>query len=456
MTNSGNLIALLGLTAGISSAALAAPAAVFYENDNPNVVLGQVVVATGQSPDAFELMTVDQAFGAQEPVLTGTADHRTCSSPRGGTQKLLDAIAKAEQSLMYMETEKVAEAYLEGQNAITCLNEPLPHVEASRLNFLAGIAAMQGGNKIEAWDAFRAAWILNSDVAWDPNYPNNAERVFKLAINEAKATEKVELTLTVPAPESGFWWNGRPVPHGTTSMMVDTGEQIVQWSLGDKVATYRFTVKEGLAPIVAIPATVPEEFPRWVSDDRARAHMDAILPLSLAEGTDVLVAVGGGVWKTQVGWDEWEVLTPATSDILVALPETLNLDLNPVSAVEAQEAEAVSQEIEAEILEEASKREPIQFTAPAFWTESPTWAKATAPALAVVGAGLAMWARSNASEVSGFESARTTALDYGDTELAAQYMSDRDAAEQNATIGWSLAGGALVGAAVTVGIGFEF
>ena len=456
MRYSATPLTFFALSAGLSSVALASPATVFYENDNPNVVLGQVVVATGQSPDAFQLVTVAEAFGSRDAILTGTADHVTCSSPRGGTQKLLDAIAQAEQSLMYMETDKVAEAYVAGQNAITCLNEPLPHDEAARLNFLAGIAAMQDGDKIGAWDAFRAAWILNPEVAWDPNYPNNAERVFKLAINEAKATEKVELTLTVPAPESGFWWNGRPVPHGTTKMMVDTGEQIVQWSLGDKVATYRFTVKEGLAPSIAIPATVPAEFPRWVSDDRARAHMDAILPLTLAEGADVMVAVGGGVWKTQVGWDEWEVLTPPTADIVVELPETLNLDLNPVSDSEAQEAAVASQVLEAEILSEQKKREPIQFTAPAFWTESPTWAKATAPALAILGTGLAIWARSNSSEIAEFESGITTALDYGDTNLAEDYRNGLATARQNTAIGWSLAGGALVGAAVTVGVGFEF
>ena len=108
------------------------------------------------------------------------------------------------------------------------------------------------------------------------------------------------------------------------------------------------------------------------------------------------------------------------------------------------------------MLAEQTKREPIQFTAPAFWTESPVWAKATAPALAILGTGLAIWARSNANEVPGLESARVTALDYGDTELATQYLDNMNAAKQNSTIGWSLAGGALVGAAVTVGIGFEF
>ena len=211
---------LLGIAAMVGTATYAAPAAVFYENDNPNVVLGQVVVATGQAPGDFQLLTVEQAFSQKDPVLTGTADLRNCSSPLGGTQKLLDAIAQAEQALMYMETDRVAEAYKDGQNAITCLNEPLPHEEAARLNFLAGIAAMQAGDKLGGWDAFRAAWILNPEIPWDTNYPGSAERVFKLAINEAKATEKVELTLTVPAPESGFWWNGQPVPHGTTSMMV--------------------------------------------------------------------------------------------------------------------------------------------------------------------------------------------------------------------------------------------
>jgi hypothetical protein len=315
---------------------------------------------------------------------------------------------------------------------------------------------MQAGDKLGGWDAFRAAWILNPEIPWDSNYPSSAERVFKLAINEAKATDKVELTLTVPAPESGFWWNGQPVPHGTTSMMVDTGEQIVQWSMGDRVATYRFTVKEGLAPIVAIPATVPVEFPRWVSDERARKHMDAILPLALSEGTDVLVAVGGGVWKTQVGWDEWQVLAEPTEDILVALPETLNLNLNPVSEMEAQQAEAEALQIEAAIEEESKKRPPIEFKAPAFWTNSPTWAKATAPALAILGAGLAYWANSEASRVPGLESARGTALDYGLTDEAADYLDQLNAAEQNGLIGWSIAGGALVGSALTVGLAFEF
>jgi hypothetical protein len=153
-------IATLSAFCLLSQVALAAPATVFYENDNPNVVLGQVVVATGEAPNAFRLMTIEEAFSKRDPVLTGTANHRTCSSPRGGTQKLLDAISKAEQSLMYMEIDKVAKAYEEGQIAITCLNEPLPHNEAARLNFLAGIAAMQAGDKIEAFDAFRAAWLL--------------------------------------------------------------------------------------------------------------------------------------------------------------------------------------------------------------------------------------------------------------------------------------------------------
>jgi len=447
-------IALLGAFALSTSSVFAAPATVFYESDNPNIVLGQVVVATGEAPSEFRLTTVEETFSNLQPVLTGTTALRTCSSPRGGTQKLLDAIAEAEQHLMYMETAKVADAFERGQNAITCLNEPLPHSEAARLNFLNGIAAMQEGDKLAAWDGFRAAWILDADIPWDPNYPKNAERVFKLAINEAKATEKVELTLTVPAPESGFWWNGKPVPHGTTTMMVDTGEQIVQWSMGDKVATYRFSVKEGLAPIVAIPAIVPEEFPRWVSDERARKKMDDILPLGLTEGEDVLVAVGGGVWKTQVGWNEWQELTSPTSEILVELPEPLNLDLNPLTEVEVQAAAIESQEIEAEILLEKKPREPIE--APAFWKNSPTWAKATAPALLVVSAGFAAWANSKAGLVPGLKDARSTALDYNLTDEAAVYLTQQETAESQATIGWGLAGGALVGAGVTIGLGFNF
>jgi hypothetical protein len=447
-------IATLSAFCLLSQVALAAPATVFYENDNPNVVLGQVVVATGEAPNAFRLMTIEEAFSKRDPVLTGTANHRTCSSPRGGTQKLLDAISKAEQSLMYMEIDKVAKAYEEGQIAITCLNEPLPHNEAARLNFLAGIAAMQAGDKIEAFDAFRAAWLLNPQIEWDPNYPSQAERVFKLAINDAKATEKVNLTLTVPAPENGFWWNGRPVPHGTTKLMVDTGEHIVQWSLGEKVATYRFTVQEGLAPIVAIPALVPNEFPRWVTDTRAREKMDAILPLALAEGNDVLVVVGGGVWKTQVGWDEWKELVKPTQEVTITLPEPLDLNLNPVTETEAQAASDEALEIEAKILEEAA-REPL-FTAPAFWTETPIWAKATAPALLVVSAVLASRAKSKADLIPGFEEGRTIALDYGDTVLAEQYLNDQQEAKQKSQIGWGLAGGALVGAGLTIGIGFEF
>jgi hypothetical protein len=447
-------LAILGSLSLSTSIAFAAPATVFYENDNPNIVLGQVVVATGEAPSEFRLTTVEETFAKLQPVLTGTTALRTCSSPGGGTQKLLDAIAEAEQQLMYMETEKVADAFERGQNAITCLNEPLPSTEAARLNFLIGIAAMQEGDKLSAWDGFRAAWILDANIAWDTNYPKNAERVFKLAINEAKATEKVELTLTVPAPASGFWWNGKLVPHGTTTMMVNSGEQIVQWSMGDKVVTYRFSVKEGLAPIVAIPAIVPEEFPRWVSDIRARKKMDDILPLALTEGEDVFVAVGGGVWKTQVGWNEWEELTSPTSEILVELPEPLNLDLNPITEAEVQAAAIESLEIEAEILEEKKPRKPIE--APAFWKNSPTWAKATAPALLVVSAGLAAWANSKAGLVPGLKDARTTALDYNDTDLAEQYLSQQETAQTQATMGWSLAGGALVGAGVTIGIGFNF
>jgi hypothetical protein len=451
-----NLLPLAALAASsfVCQVALAAPATVFYEADNANVVLGQVVVATGLAPDAFKLVTIEDAFSHLEPVLTGTAEHRTCSSPRGGTQKLLEAISKAEQALMYMETEKVASAYKEGQNAITCLNEPLPQAEAARLNFLAGIAAMQSGDKISAWDAFRAAWILDPEIQWDPNYPKNAKRVFQLAINEAKATEKVDLTLTVPAPEGGFWWNGRTVPHGTIQMKVDTGEQIVQWSMGDKVATYRFTVQEGLAPIVAIPATVPSEFPRWVSDNRARQKMDSILPLALTEGEDVLIVVGGGVWKTQVGWDEWTELTPPTQDIMVSLPEPLNLELNPLTDVEVQAAAVETEAIEAEILQETIAKP--SFEMPAFWRDTPVWAKATAPVLLVASGVLAAWAKGQSSEILDWQNARTTALDNGEKELADQYLASEDKAKAQTQLGWTLAGGALVGAGVTIGIGFEF
>jgi len=447
-------LAALAVSSFVCQAALAAPATVFYEADNANVVLGQVVVATGLAPDAFKLVTIVDAFSHLEPVLTGTTEHRTCSSPRGGTQKLLDAISKAEQALMYMETEKLSAAYKDGQNAITCLNEPLPQAEAARLNFLAGIAAMQSGDKIAAWDAFRAAWILNPDIQWDLNYPKNAKRVFQLAINEAKATEKVDLTLTVPAPDGGFWWNGRTVPHGTTHMKVDTGEQIVQWSMGDKVSTYRFTVKEGLAPIVAIPAIVPKEFPRWVSDERARQKMDAILPLALTEGEDVLIVVGGGVWKTQVGWDEWNELTPPTQEIMVSLPEPLNLELNPLTEVEVQAAAVETEAIEAEILQEAVSKP--SFEMPAFWRETPVWAKATAPILIVASGALAAWAKGRSAEIPDWQEARTTALNANDLDLAAEYLTKEDKAATQATLGWTLAGGALVGAGVTVGLGFEF
>jgi hypothetical protein len=447
-------IATLSSLCLLGQVALAAPATVLYESDNPNVVLGQVVVATGEAPNAFQLMTIEDAFSNRDPVLTGTANHRTCSSPRGGTQKLLDAISNVEQSLMYMEIEKAAKAYEEGQIAITCLNEPLPYNEAARLNFLAGIAAMQAGDKIEAFDAFRAAWILNPQIEWDSNYPSQAERVFKLSINDAKATEKVSLSLTVPAPENGFWWNGRPVPHGTDQLMVDTGEQIVQWSLGEKVSTYRFTVAEGLAPIVAIPATVPTNFPSWVADLGTRKKMDSILPLALTEGEDVLIVVGGGIWKTQVGSDEWQELVSPTQPIPAVLPLPFNLDLNPLNSTEVEAAATETQEIEAQILEEATK-EPL-FTAPAFWTETPVWAMATAPALLVVSAVLAARAQSSANSIPGLENDFTSALDAGNAELAHQHWDEQAAAKRNSQISWGLAGGALVGAGLTVGLGFEF
>jgi hypothetical protein len=409
--------------------AQAAQTLIFHNADNPNVVLGEVVVATGEAPDEFSLRAVKDTFHGLPPQVEGALGLTPCPGEGQGPAGLSEAITRADQALNYMETDKVALALAEGEAIIGCLNNPLVAGQAARLQFLAGVTAIQGGDKGIAWDHFRAAWIYDHNITWDEAFPPAGRRVFNLAVAEARDTEAVGVELVVPAPPSGFWVDGHEVDHGATLLELTPGGHVLQWMVGGEIQTHRMAVPEGARPRLAIPALVPAELATWVGDGRTRGLVDPILALAMPEGMTALASAGGGIWKIVVGSGSWAELVAPPSPLVADFP-------SPEVQVPLPMPELAPGEI------------------PHIPQPTPTWAKVGTSVLAAVGIGLATYAGTQGKQASGHGTDYDGAMALGDVGAATDAYEARLTAERSAAAAWGVAGTALVGAGAGAIISF--
>jgi hypothetical protein len=302
---------------------------------------------------------------------------------------------------------------------------------------------MQEKDKAAAWDAFRTAWVMHPEIVWDDAFPPDARRVFQLAVEETKATEIVGIELVVPAPKSGFWLDGRAVAHGSEVLELFPGAHIFQWSVGEKIRTYRVTIPEGVSPKLAVPALVPVDFARWVAATRTQEIMSDILRLALPEGETVLVAAGGGVWKATIGTPGWEEVAEPTEKIEVDFPPRVFVDVEEV-------AEALNQTLP-ELVAESREKGWITLSA------APRWAKVGTPTLFAASVGLALFSVYESRVAIRADEDLESSLNAGDTQEAESHYEQRVAALRAAEGSRAVAAvglvGAGIGAVVTVRFG---
>jgi hypothetical protein len=400
---------------------------VFHNEGNPNIVLGAVVVATGEAPASFRMVTAADAFHGLPPRMEGAPALVPCGSAPNGVGALVMAVASAEQGLNYMETDKVVAALAQGESAIDCLDVRLPAAQAARLQFLAGIAAIQRGDKGAAWDHFRAAWNFDNDVAWDDAFPPSGLRVFKLAVAEAQDIETVGVELMVPAPKAGFWVNGVDVPHGAELLELTPGKHVLQWSVGGAIQTHRMVVPEGSRPRLAIPALVPADFPHWIADANTQDLVDDVLRLHMADGQTAFMVAGGGTWKGTVGAGAWQELVAPAAAVIADLPPR-----------EGRPAHAAAQPMVMDPVTPGGEVARLE--------AAPMWAKLGTPVLAAVGVGMAAYAASQSKTAADLGADYNAAMNEGKVLEATQAYEQRHAAERSAGVAWGVAGATLLGA----------
>lgn len=285
---------------------------VLYGSGEPTMALARVQAADPRAGDLIA-STLSELLADTEASLTGAA-LTTCQ----GNPTTLEAIASLQTQIEgmvgYMEFENALTTLSQATASLACVRDRLDENIAPRLYFLEGIAAHGASNVQRAKAAFAAALVFNPELAWDDYFAPDAKSLLDLAASEMDQEARVKVTLS-PTPDAGaLWVDGYPA--SSVPLELVPGDHLVQ-VLAGRLRTFRLTLSAGTPATLVIPEAIGNERADWVGEPKTRTDLDSVLAMYLEPGRTLYFSTPDGVWRTEVGTGEWEVME-AKSEIVTS------------------------------------------------------------------------------------------------------------------------------------------
>ena len=298
------LCGLLGCLTAPGSAL--AKDAVVYQGENASVAVSRVVVATSGHYDDFDPIDLDTVFDQVGPALLGPGRFEPCTETVSPPTDPSAAMLRTKDSVDFLDYEAAEESYNEAIQALACLDQPVDPVLIGQLHFLMGVAHLETADQPAAWEAFEQALVIDPQLNWNEDYPDQGRPTFTAVAAKVEATQPQALYLVPPAPEQGLWIDGVEVPPDTQTVSLKPGRHWIQLQ-GASLVTATLDIEPGSDSVLLLSPTLPPDFLSWSdSDNQERQAAVQTSLTTIREGYDaVFASTPDGMWRMVTGARTW-------------------------------------------------------------------------------------------------------------------------------------------------------
>lgn len=262
---------------------------------------GERVVVQRRTAAPERAAAVDGATEIREhpPGLVGPGEVELCNGPPLEPGALPELSLGVEGELNYLSWEAAWRRARGALRRLACLSGPTRPEELGRLYWLAGVAAWQARQPIQAEELFARALEADEMLAWDPMHGEEGRSTFD-AMREADP-ERVVLEWTAPEWDS-VWIDGSPA---TSGQLVTAGWHLLQLEGESGQVSLMVQVPQPGTRVV-VPAAFPDDWSLRMGEPEMRTNADQLLVLVYPEGDTVwLPGRRGSTWRTVVGTRSW-------------------------------------------------------------------------------------------------------------------------------------------------------
>ena len=274
--------------------------------------LAILLVASRAAVPANELQptTLGELFAAKRfPILSAHGRIEGCGGVAIGHDPVAKALSDAEGDVLYMEYAKVVDHLTKVAQVLPCLNQAVTADELSRMWFLLGFSAAMEGRPDVAQQAFRSALLAKPDLAWDPNFPPQAQGIFTAVRAEQGVRSRLAV---VPAHDTWIRIDGLLTTDFSRALFLSPGPHLIQVGK-ESVVSYVLHLEPEKSHLVVLSASVDEAVLAWAGDAERLGDLAALLALALPEGQRTFVVHAGQVVAGRVG-GAWATLATAAAE----------------------------------------------------------------------------------------------------------------------------------------------
>ncbi len=169
---------------------------------------------------------VDQGFGPWTVPLPATLD--VCPGTPLTSDELATGLADIESLMVHLEYGDALHL-LAGLEARQCASvSPFTPEQLARLPFLRGVALFYSDELEAARSSFRRAVELHPDLAWDPDFPPDPQRLFRQAVGDAIRAPRQILDLEGLARTDALLLDGNPIQAGASEVQLIGDRHVLQ------------------------------------------------------------------------------------------------------------------------------------------------------------------------------------------------------------------------------------